>query len=41
MTAASVNVFASAGITDGKGSYGYLLYVRPEEYERATSALEI
>ena len=35
LTAASVNVFASAGITDGKGSYGYLLYVRPEEYERA------
>lgn len=38
---ANVNVYASSGVTDGKGSYGYILYVRPEEYERAAAALEV
>jgi hypothetical protein len=32
---ANVNVYASSGVSDGKGSYGYVIYVRPEEYERA------
>lgn len=38
---ANVNVYASSGVADGKGSYGYILYVRPEEYERAAAALEV
>jgi hypothetical protein len=38
---ARVNVYASSGVTDGKGSYGYVVYVRPEEYERAAKALEV
>jgi len=38
---ANVNVYSSSGVTDGKGSYGYLVYVRPEEYERAAAALEV
>ncbi|MGB5287396.1 MAG: hypothetical protein WBN42_02830 [Ignavibacteriaceae bacterium] len=38
---ANVNVYASNGVTDSKGSFGYLLFVRPEEYERAASALNI
>ncbi len=38
---ARVNVFASSGVSDGKGGYGYLLYVRREEYERAASALDV
>jgi hypothetical protein len=37
--AANVNVYASSGITDGRGSFGYLLYVRPEEFQRAVQAL--
>jgi hypothetical protein len=37
---AGVNVYASSGVTDGKGSYGYVLYVRPEECSRALKALE-
>jgi hypothetical protein len=41
LAAAQVNVYASTGVTDGEGSFGYVLYVRPEEYERATSALAI
>jgi len=38
---ANVNVYASNGVTDSKGSFGYLLYVRPEEYERAAAALKV
>ena len=38
---ANVNVYASNGVTDGKGSFGYVLYIRPEEYERAAAALEL
>ncbi len=38
---ANVNVYASTGVTDGRGTYGYLVYVRPEEYERAAKALEL
>jgi len=38
---ANVNVYASNGVTDNRGSFGYLLYVRPEEFERAASALKV
>lgn len=38
---ANVNVYASNGVTDGKGSFGYVLYIRPEEYARAAAALEL
>ncbi len=39
--AAQVNVFASSGVSDGKGSYGYVIYVRPDEYEAAARALGV
>ena len=38
---ASVSVYASSGVADGRGSYGYVLYIRPEEYEKAAAALGI
>jgi len=38
---AGVNVFATSGVTDGKGSYGYILYVRSEDVSRAATALGI
>jgi hypothetical protein len=38
---AGVNVYASNAVSDGFGKYGYLLYVRPEDYERAAKALEV
>jgi len=38
---ADVNVYASSGVTDGKGSFGYVLYIRPEEYERAVAAVNL
>jgi len=36
---AHVNVYASSGVTDGRGAFGYVLYVRPERYEEAAAAL--
>jgi hypothetical protein len=36
-----VNVYASTAVTDGKGCYGYVLYIRAEDYPRAVAALEV
>jgi len=38
---AKVNVYASNGVTDSNGSFGYLLYVRPEDYDKAAAALKV
>jgi hypothetical protein len=38
---ASINVYASSGVTDGRGGYGYVLYVRSEHYEDAAVALGV
>ena len=38
---ADVNVYASNGVTDGKGSFGYVIYIRPEEFKKAQSALNL
>jgi hypothetical protein len=38
---ANVDVYASSGVTDGKNNYGYILYVRHDEYEKAAQALGI
>jgi predicted amino acid-binding ACT domain protein len=37
----NVNVYASSGVSAGGGRYGYILYVRPEEYEKAARALGV
>lgn len=37
----SINVYASSGVTDGRGGYGYIFYVKPEEYEKAAMVLDI
>ena len=37
LSEARVNVFASSGVTDGRGSFGYVLYVRPEDFDRASA----
>jgi hypothetical protein len=34
-----VNVYASTGVTDGRGGYGCVLYVRPEDFEAAANVL--
>lgn len=38
---AGINVYASTGVSGGRGSYGYILYVRPEEFEAAAGALDL
>jgi hypothetical protein len=38
---ARVNVYTSSGVTDGRGGFGYVIYVRPEDYENAARALQI
>jgi hypothetical protein len=37
--AANVNVYASSALTDGRGSFGYVIYVRPDDLVRAEAAL--
>jgi hypothetical protein len=36
---AQINVFASSGVTDGRGGYGYVVHVRPDDYDRAAQVL--
>ena len=36
---ANINVFASSGVTDGRGSYGYLIYVKEDDFNRAAETL--
>ena len=38
---AGINIYASNGITDGSGSFSYLIYIRPEMYPKAAEVLEI
>jgi hypothetical protein len=38
---ARINVYASTGIADGNGCFGYIIYVRPEEYDNAVVALNL
>jgi hypothetical protein len=36
---AAIDVYASSGVTDGRGSFGYLVYLREEQFERAADTL--
>lgn len=38
---AGVDIYASSGVTDGRGAFGYVVYVREDQFERAASALGI
>ncbi len=38
---AGVNVYTASGVTDGRGGFGYVLYVRPDDFERAAKALGV
>ena len=37
---AGINVSSSSGITDGSKGFGYVIYLRPEDIDRALSLLE-
>jgi hypothetical protein len=36
---AHVNVYASSGVADGQGGYGYVIYVRGQDYDASLKAL--
>ena len=38
---ANVNISASSGVSNGRGGFGYIIYIRSDEIEKATNALEI
>ena len=38
---AGVDIYASAGVTDGHGSFGYVVYIREDTFQRALDALEL
>lgn len=38
---ANVNVYSSTGVTDGRDSFGYVIYVKASDYERAAAALGV
>lgn len=38
---AGVNVAASTAVTDGKGGFGYVIYIRTDEYFSAVDALDL
>jgi hypothetical protein len=38
---AGVDIYASSGVTDGHGSFGYVVYVREDQFESAASALGV
>ena len=38
---ANINITASSGVSDGKGSFGYVIYVRKEDFETAAKILGI
>jgi hypothetical protein len=36
-----VDIYASAGVTDAAGSFGYVVYVREDQFAKAVSALNL
>jgi hypothetical protein len=36
---AGVDIYASSGVTDARHSFGYVVYVREDQFQRAVSAL--
>lgn len=38
---AGINVYASNGTSDGRGNFGYVLWVKPKDYEKAARALGV
>jgi predicted amino acid-binding ACT domain protein len=41
LSSAEINIYASSGVTDGREGFGYIVYVRPEEFDRASKILGV
>jgi hypothetical protein len=39
--AANVNVYASNGVADGRGGYGYVIYVKGQDFDASLQALGV
>ena len=39
LSESQINVSASSGVTDGRGGYGYVVYVAPQDFEKAARTL--
>jgi len=40
LAAININVFSAHGMTDGRGGFGYIVYLRPSDIDRALKALD-
>jgi hypothetical protein len=40
LVGAGVSIYASSGVTDGSGHFGYVIYFKEEDHQRAAKALE-
>lgn len=38
---AGVDIYASSGVTDGRGAFGYVIYVREDQFAAAARSLEL
>lgn len=38
---ANVNIYASTGVADGRGGYGYVIYVKRQDYDASLKALGV
>jgi hypothetical protein len=36
-----VDIYATSGVIGGQGAFGYAIYVREDQFDRAASALEV
>ena len=39
LVSAGLDIFASSGVSDGRGAFGYVVHVREDQFEKAVSAL--
>jgi hypothetical protein len=39
--AGGVEIYASSGVSDGRGAFGYVIYVREDQFEAAARSLEL
>ena len=38
---AGVDIYASSGVTDARGAFGYVVYVREDQFRKAVEALDL
>ena len=35
----NINIYASSGVSDGSGCFGYVIYIKPDEFKRSSETL--